>query len=540
MHQTAPTAVNAGYRAPRGLAIAAACFGLMFGARVSVAEPREGEASASAAAPSLAAAPAPLTYDNRLRLLAAPLRFDGEPLAGVVGLGFDLPVHEYWRLGVSGMRAVRGDRAGFYTAGFHGGLHVRDESPLGVEASLFVGAAGGGGTPTRGLALMPSAGVFVDLSDVTPQLGAVGVYAARLMVPSSSGGGTNLVLLAADFPWPALSAPGDRLGRVSGLEPDRHGVAARTVRATWHAYVPVSSQEGRGGRDHRVGGVAGFEYRMQLLEPLFASIDARGALFSHHAGYSELTVGAGAHYPPASRVRLWARAGVGGAGGGGVDVGGGLLARGALGLDADIPGPVHVGADMGLVDAPLGELRALAAGVRVGVSENVVRRRPFGARALAAEDVVGWRTLRVRPSHRTVFGLAQRNGEDVTSQLLGLKLDYLFGPHFYLSGQAAGSYDTAASGFVTGSFAAGLRSPPWHGLRLVGEMGAGAAGGGRADIGYGLWVQPTAGVNYALTESIALELLGGWAVAPQGGVSSPLIDAGLVYSFSTPTLRGAR
>jgi hypothetical protein len=380
---------------------------------------------------------------------------------------------------------------------------------------------------------MPSVGLFLDVSEVGAYLGGVGIHLSRMLSASDLGEGTNFVMLSADFPWPSLrlSAARPRPSASAGVA--GYGVSARSFRATGHAYLPVGGDQA----DHESKGMVGFEYRMQLVDHLFAAFDLRGAMLSQHAGYSEFTVGAGASYPASNLLSLWASAGAGGAGGGRVDVGGGLLLRGALGVDLDLPGPAHAGVDLGLQDAPLGSYRALSAGLRLGVSEDVVRSRPFGARPLHPDERIAPTTLQFRAAHRTYFELAQRRGEQPAANLVGLKLDYLFDEVIYASVQGGGSYTSETSGFVAGTVALGMVSPRWNGLRLVGEFGVGAAGGGSADVGKGLFVQPMAGLNYGLTDSLSVELLGGGAFAPQGQVRTPAADLSLVYAFSTPTVR---
>jgi hypothetical protein len=62
-------------------------------------------------------------------------------------------------------------------------------------------------------------------------------------------------------------------------------------------------------------------------------------------------------------------------------------------------------------------------------------------------------------------------------------------------------------------------------------MLAGAAGGGGVDTGSGAIIKPMAYVGWGLTPATSLRLGAGWIKAPNGELSSPVVDLTLTFAF---------
>ncbi len=483
--------------------------------------------------------------DMRLRLSAEPglaSPGEGQPTLGLFGIHADTIVDDVFHVGVSGFGAAKG-RGGFFGAGLNGMLRYPIALPVSFEAGATIGAGGGGGAPAgTGIFLRPRAGLHVDLGDRLMLVDGVGIGVSHITFPNGDIESTHLDFSIETAFREIVSF--ERFGSrtATDLLDDRvFGVGRRSFRPTGHAYFLIDSLT-RAGEDLGTRQImAGFEYREWITEGLFGTIEPRALMLGGTAGYMELTVGGGYSIPvdPAERVAVFASGGIGGAGGGGADTGGGVFLRGALGVDVDLPGPAYLGVDGGIQNAPRGEFTAVSAGLRLGLSQETIRPRRLAIRSFDGLDAVTETTWRLRGGHQTYFDAPRGDGEGMAIHLMGLKLDYFANPHLYLTGQGASAYAgiPGAGAFSTAVIGFGGVTDSWQSVRLTAEGRLGTSGGGGIDVDWGLLIQPMAGVLLALTDSVGLELLGGWMVAPTGDMSSASFEAGLTYSFNTPVLR---
>lgn len=498
--------------------------------------------------------------DTRLRLTGERIAMpdpEEEPM-GLFGLRYDLRPDDRWHLGLGGYGAVTGERGGFFTGGFQGGVQGDGPGPFQAEAGLFVGGGGGGSAPQGGgLMVRPHAAVGLDLSREGAGLDAVGVEASHVHFPNGGIESTQVGLFV-EASWPALARPGHRTpegphgegssarstsDRASSL-PEEYRDRRRTLRFTAHRYwTHDGSLNTAGDRLVPTMGVVGFEYRTWLGDGLFAVLEPRGGAFGGTDGFAEITLGAG--YTRAldreGRIHAHASGGIGGAGGGRVETGGGLLVRASAGMDLALPGPFSLFLDAGVQDAPTGHFRAWTAGVGLGTSEASPRPRSRDARPPEPDEaealpLAAWR---VRGGHLSYVDTPRRNaalhGERV--DLFTLKFDRFVGRHLFITGQAHGAYAGGAGGYAVGLVGVGGRTPAWKRLRLVGEAALGASGGGGIEVGEGFILHPSAGLSVDLGPAWSLEMLGGWLLAPTGsGSRTPMLEVAASLAVSTPRL----
>ncbi len=483
-------------------------------------------------------------YQARVRFNAEPgIRSPAEQVARVSLFGVDVdvrPMHEWWHVGAGGFGAALGNLGGFFGGGLQGGVRLELVEPIAFEAGAMLGAGGGSGAPIgSGFFVRPRAGVYVDLQGAGGYIEGGSITLSQLRFPNGDFASTHLAVSfemgAATLMYPGL---GDRTS--PRLRDEGYGANTRSFRFTSHGYFPLAGRSltlaDDALSDSRM--LIGLEYREFLAPRVFGLIEPRANVAGGEAGFAELTVGAGVSVPVDERVSVFASGGVGGAGGGGVRTGGGMYVRAALGLDVDLPGPFSVGVDAGFQDAPRGgSFTALSTGLRLGLTQEVVRPMAYSVRPLTQGDEVMAATWRLRPSHQSLFDVPEGT-DSVAAHLLGLKADYFVNEHLFLSAGAAFAYaGLDATALSTGTVALGGIGPDWSGVRLTGEARLGAAGGGGIGAGSGLLIQPMAGANVEITEALSFDILGGFALAPTGEMRSPAVDVGLTYAFSTPRLR---
>jgi hypothetical protein len=255
-------------------------------------------------------------------------------------------------------------------------------------------------------------------------------------------------------------------------------------------------------------------------------------------GFAELLAGAGYRVPLMSpRLHLSASLAAGGAGGGNVDTGGGLIAKARVGLDYDLTPSLKLGLEGGRIESA-GSFSArfygLSLGYRVGEIGGDKGVQPWqGGDGMR---LAKWRLAGVQ---HTTFAAARKTGGDQDLSLVGLKIEKFLTDSVYLTGQAHGAYTGDAGGYAVGLIGAGWEIPLREDGRLSfnAEFAAGAAGGGGVDVGGGAIIQPQVGLTWRLSQQFAARLEAGRVIALDGKLDSNVMGLGLTYEFSRPEYR---
>lgn len=482
----------------------------------------------------LAEAPPLRSKPALLRMSYEVLDIGPSETMGLAGVHYLVNVHPDWYVGASGFGALQGERGGFFTGGFTLGTGRRIASRWLLDAGLFVGGGGGGSAPQgSGMMVRPHLGVSRDVGGMM-----LGAGVSYIKFPDGGIDSTQLNL--------TLGIPFDvYYGRASdaGKTVQRSDLAGLRLKqsewlATGGAYDP-------GGKARTTAGDAmtatlkrvGFEYRRHLDANRFMLVETAGAMGGESDGYAELLAGAGYRIPLARRLHLTASLAAGGAGGGQVDTGGGLVAKARVGLDYDLTPALKLGLEGGRIESA-GSFGAnfygLALGYRLG--EVVAGDGQGEAAGLDGVRLAKWRLAGV---HHTSLDAARKTGATRDLSLVGLKIEKFLTPSIYLSGQAHGAYGGGAGGYAVGLIGAGWEIPLREDGRLSfnAELAAGAAGGGGVDVGGGAIVQPQAGLTWRFDRQLAARVEAGRVFAVDGKLDSGLIGFGLTYEFSRPEYR---
>lgn len=454
---------------------------------------------------------------------------------GLAGVHYLVNVHPDWYVGASGFGALAGERGGFFTGGFTVGTGKRFASKWLLDAGLFVGGGGGGSAPQGGgLMLRPHLGISRDLGGVM-----LGAGVSYVKFPNGGIDSTQLNL--------TLGIPFDvHYGRASDAGKTVHaydlfGLKLREAEwlATAGEYQPTGSAKTTSGAAmasslKRVG----FEYRRHLDAYRYFFVETAGAMGGQSDGFAELLAGAGYRVPLMSpRLHLSASLAAGGAGGGNVDTGGGLIAKARVGLDYDLTPSLKLGLEGGRIESA-GSFSArfygLSLGYRVGEIGGDKGVQPWqGGDGMR---LAKWRLAGVQ---HTTFAAARKTGGDQDLSLVGLKIEKFLTDSVYLTGQAHGAYTGDAGGYAVGLIGAGWEIPLREDGRLSfnAEFAAGAAGGGGVDVGGGAIIQPQVGLTWRLSQQFAARLEAGRVIALDGKLDSNVMGLGLTYEFSRPEYR---
>lgn len=467
-----------------------------------------------------------------LRLSYEVLDIGPSETMGLAGVHYLVNVHPDWYVGASGFGALQGERGGFFTGGFTVGTGKRFASKWLLDAGLFVGGGGGGAAPQGGgLMLRPHLGISRDVGGV--MLGA-GVSYVRFPNGGIDSTQLNLTLgIPFDVYYGRASDTGKAVysGDLVGLK-----LQKSEWLATASEYRPTDNAKTTTGAAmtsalKRIG----FEYRRHVDAHRYYFVETAGAIGGQSDGYAELLAGAGYRVPLLSqRLHLSASLAAGGAGGGQVDTGGGLVAKARVGLDYDLTPSLKLGLEGGRIESA-GSFSANFYGLSLGYLMGELGTGNSG-HAWQGDDgmrLARWRLVGV---HHTHFGAARKSGSDQDVSLVGLKVEKFLTDSLYITGQAHGAYAGDAGGYAVGLIGAGWEIPLREDgrLRFNAELAVGAAGGGGVDVGGGAIIQPQLGLTWRLNNQFSARLEAGRVKALEGKLDSNLMGLGLTYEFSRP------
>lgn len=282
-----------------------------------------------------------------------------------MGFAWQGYLDDNWFLKMEADGAMGGRSDGYMQLLGGGGYrwHLARDTDLKVYGA--VGGAGGGRVDTGG-------GFYMDAGlalrqRLTRKVG-VELSVSRVAAPSRSFKATSAgVQLSYLFGTPSLEDGRLLTDReVMGLDPEH-----LRVRFAEQTYFDPSENWRNSNRDVQVSNLGvQFDY---FVSPHFFLSGQGLAAYSGRAGsYMKGLVGAGLHAPMGDNWFTEAEALVGTAGGGGLNVGGGLVTQGNLSIGYRVRKSLSVMATLGQFVAPKGDMKAKVAGVSLAYQFSVL------------------------------------------------------------------------------------------------------------------------------------------------------------------------
>ena len=488
----------------------------------------------------------PLPLNNQAQWKKLFLRTSFEeidlPAAGEqMGL-FSVGVYESffpWMYGgLTAFGAATGKRGGFFTGGFSTGFSTKLISNVGADGGIFVGAGGGGAAPQGGgLMLRPHLGLTYTLNNIV-----IGAGYSQINFPNGE--------IDSDAIYIELSAPLESANRdwnsnvvsaqnylgehLNSVSKHRSHIAIRA-----RTYLPTDESKKTSGQKLNDNiGLIGIDYALFLNKHWFLNLESAGAFSGNVGGYAELLGGFGYRLPIAIEERLAISPSltVGGAGGGGVDTGGGLVGRTNLALEYKFLNTLGLLIEGGYINALDGNFAAPYAGMNLAYTINTFASGTAGS-PFSDNEQIDTSKWRIRPAHQWYFSAQRNNSTKKDMELLGTKFDWIPGNWWYLTGQAISAYDGGAGGYAEGLWGFGIFTKSWNKLYITSEALIGVGGGGGVDSGSGLIAKATGGLGYDISSELSLELNGGKIISREGTLDSNFIETNLVYRIGVPFSR---
>jgi len=453
-----------------------------------------------------------------------------EPALGLIGGHYDLlrpaPFLPPLYLGLGGYGAVVGERGGFFVLGVSAGLRLQLLPPLALELGGFVGG-GGGGSAAQGSGLM-----------LRPHLGVEGTVA---------GLGLRAELVWVQFPTGQIESAHVSLGvtlpdSLHLLGPSAKeaplATAARGGRirigGTAATYLPDEAAVRISGQAHPGPmWLAGIRLDRYLGDHLFVPLMANGAWGGDVGGYMDVQSGLGLSVPFADWLGIDLYGLVGGAGGGTVFTGGGLLLQPGAGLWFRF-GQVVTELSVGRLFAPQGRFGGYSATLLVALESERIRLPPDSGlitpQSSEPIEVDRWTTLFTHKTYVRAQGQAPL-------QLLGAGLERPVTGWLALTGRGYAAYLGGAGGYAEGLLGVQLRATPLsfapaHGVQL--DLQVGASGGGGLEVDSGLIAQATAQYRLRFARSFELGVGVGRVMGLLGPFSATVLQADLSWALEFP------
>ena len=462
-----------------------------------------------------------------------------DPTMGLFGLNYNIPLNDWLYTGAGFHGAVYGDQGGLFTLGVNLGVNKKIYKNLYFDANIHFGGGGGFRSLVNGGGIIyPNIGLQYKTDKF-----AFGLQYGHVNFFTGIQKGDNISFFV-EIPTTVRAASykdAQERFEVENTFSDSfwQKPAVKSVQQITFDYLfPVGStrNDGFGNFNNTTPitqtlSLIGFEYQRYLTESSFvyAHLDAMyGGL---RAGFMDVFIGLGKNFVQTKYVNLFAKVGIGAAGGR-VFPEGGLTMYPSVGADFKISKKIGVSLHGGYHRSVGGTFEAYTAGFSLkyyGLSGGI--KDPYSSQKIKSIKTQG---IQIGFENQTYYNVAILDRQDNDLQLLAVKINYDINKRFYVAGEASFAYLGGAGGYAHGIFGLGIKSNKFlnNNFSLFLEAAGGVAGGGGVDSGEGVLIRPTIGLNYHASKDFSFQVSGGQMWSPFGNVNSTNINVGISYGLS--------
>jgi len=477
----------------------------------------------------------------RFRASYETLQMHNEPNLGMLGLGADFFIVDQspnFYLSLYSYSAVVGKRPGLITFGTGAGyIKPLFNSPLSFDVGLYLGGGGGGGAPDGGGLISRG---HLNLSF---QLGDVSVFGgySRLDFPTGDMGSHNFniglslssLFRSAHFLGESDPKPKD-LDSPTNKSKFRINISAQNYLK--FAGIPTFQNELPPPGEGEIY-LLGVELDQFFYENWYAALKLHGAVAGGIDGYMSYLVGLGYEQPLGSdRLLLDAQLLTGPSGGGNVATGGGAIVQGALGLRAHLGDSYSIKAALGQTLSPGGSFNGSFVELGLGKSFFFISSKNGGGGLYHMKPTDRAHGFGFEIQNRTYFSpdLLDKNGYpyDKAFNLLGFQLSKRVHRNFDILGATYWAYQGSYGAYAEGLLGLGYRQGISEDWMLRAQVLGGAAGGGGIDLGSGMVVQYSAGMERSLNDKWGFTVGVGQMRGIRGNFTPIFADLGIGYRFT--------
>lgn len=443
---------------------------------------------------------------------------------GLLGASTLFDLTPNWYGGASIYGAVEGERGGFFTLGVDSGLKTNLLNNIELRAGMFFGAGGGGGAPQGGgLMYRP----YTELTYVKENA-SLGLGLSHIRFPNGDIEGTQLYLLAS-IPMDGNYLRGHYFSKAFDRAVEK--LMNKSIKVSFLAehYEPSNTSLNTDSASKTMPySLAGVELDVFQNKNRYNFFQLAGAGIGDADGYMEVLAGLGYQYQlGSSPFFLDAKLGLGAAGGGRVDTGGGLVYRAEGGLNAQLSEHFMMGVKTGIMNSFGGTFKSQSYLATLGYttafndtlfqSIDLQQAKPFA---------LSMRIL--NKSYLDSDKLFKNAAKQKQVDLLGFALDSYINKNLYLTGQTFWAYDGEAGGYAEGIWGLGYHTNSYKNISLYTEGLIGVGGGGGIKVGSGLFASFGTGMTYAIDNNLKVSV----GLSHVRGKKSTFSTTGLAYGLS--------
>ena len=289
-------------------------------------------------------------------------------------------------------------------------------------------------------------------------------------------------------------------------------------------------------------GLLGINYLVDFEPWLYAGVAGYGVVSGERGGLFTLGFEGGVQHEFLPHLSANAGMFVGGGGGHTAVVGGGLMLRPHAGISYDLR-YFQLGLDVSKVQFPTGHINSNQLAVNLSIPTEITYR--------AVDDRYG--NVNYNHPQQQYFDFTQyyisllgqaylqydARDEDMVKDssnlgLVGIEIDRFFTSSWFGLVKTAGAFSGRHNGYMDVFGGVGYRYlfPEFSALALNGRFAVGMGGGGKVDVGGGLLLEPSVGLQYQFTRDVGAEVAAGYLYAPDGRFNALTLTGRVTYALS--------
>jgi len=463
-----------------------------------------------------------------------------KPTMGLFGLNYNIPLNDWLYTGAGFHGAVYGDQGGLFTLGVNLGVNTQIIDNFYFDANIHFGGGGGFRSLVNGGGILyPNAGLQYKKNGFSfgIQYGYVNFFTGI-----QKGDNFSFFVEIPTSIRSASYADAQEEFIVENTSKDnfwRKPSVKSVQQITFDYLFPIGNSRNDGiGNFNNTTPITqtlpllGFEYQRYLTEDTFIYAHVDAMYSGLVAGFMDVFIGIGNNFVETKYLNLFAKAGIGAAGGR-IFPEGGLTFYPKIGADLKLSDQFGISVQGGYHRAIGGSFEALTTGFSLkyyGLSGGI--KHPFTEESI---EKIATQGVQINLENQTYFDVAKQGGAPNSDlQLIALKIIYAINKRIYFAGEASFAYEGESGGYAHGIFGLGVKSNRFLNDKFSTflELSAGVAGGGGIDSGEGILIRPTAGINYHVADDLSFHVAGGQMWSPYGNVNSSNINIGLSYGLS--------
>jgi hypothetical protein len=476
---------------------------------------------------------------NRIYTYPDGTTYTLSPSMGFWGLNYFFPLNDWLYTGAGFHGAAYGDQGGLFTLGVSLGVNFPISKKIDFDANLHFGGGGGFRSLVNGGGLLyPNIGLKYNTKNISfgLQYGYVNFFTGVQK-------GDNFSFFI-EIPTTVRTSSYANAQKTFEVNNDYNNEfwdkpAVKNVQQiTFDYFFPVGMTRNDGIANFNAAtpitqtlSVLGFEYQKYINKNtfLYAHVDAMyGGL---EAGFMDVFFGAGKNFLESKYINLFAKMGIGAAGGR-IFPENGLTVYPNAGFDVKLSKNFGLSLHGGYHRAVGGTFEAYTAGFSIkhyGLSGGTTN--PYTKEKLKTIKTQG---IRLYTENQTYLKVAKTHSSPLNLQMIALKLGYTINKRFYFVGETSFAYEGKSGGYAHGVFGLGITSNRFIKERfsIFAEALGGVAGGAGVDTGEGVMVKGIAGLNFHVNDNLSFHTSAGRIRLPLGSVNSTNINIGFSYGLS--------